>query len=347
MKKTICLLFFTLFTFVTDGVAQQYIKLPIAFYNLENLFDTEDGPNDDAEYLTDGRNQWTEDKYRHKLSNMAEVISKIGGKGPALIGVCEVENRRVLEDLVAQPQLAPLHYSIVHYDSPDLRGVDCAILYRPDLFKLQSSSAHPVAIEGESYIKTRDVVLASGTIDGESFHFMVAHWPSRSGGEAASIHRRLAAAKVMRSLTDSILSADPAAKVILMGDFNDDPTSPSVVEGLQTQPHPEGVAYNKLFTPMLRLYKSGIGTLAYRDVWNLFDIICVNGNLLGEGKEGFRLYRDPMTDHLGFVFNKPFLRQQDGRFKGYPLRTMVGGQFQGGYSDHFPVYIYLTKPIKR
>ncbi|GAD07332.1 Endonuclease/Exonuclease/phosphatase family [Porphyromonas crevioricanis] len=347
MKKVFHLLLLGLFLCTAASAQQQYIKVPVAFYNLENLFDTEKGPNQDSDYLPEGRNKWTEERYKEKLSNMADVISRIGGRGPAVIGVSEIENRRVLEDLVAQPQLAHLGYSIVHYDSPDLRGIDCALLYRPEIFRLTNSSAHPVNIPGEPHIKTRDVVLASGKIDGENFHFLVGHWPSRAGGEAASIHRRMAAARVMRTLTDSIVSADETAKVILMGDFNDDPTSPSVAKGLDLKEKADPLAYNELFTPMLRLYKNGIGTLAYRDVWNLFDIICVNGNLTGNNYSSFRLYQDPNTEHLAFVFNKPFLRQKEGKFKGYPLRTMVGGAYQGGYSDHFPVYIYLVKEIKQ
>lgn len=347
MKKLFLSLALLAFVALPNAVAQKgYAKVTVAFYNLENLFDTEDGPNNDAEYLPDGANHWTLEKYHNKLHNMAKVISQIGGDGPAVIGVSEVENRKVLEDLVKEPALQRLGYSIVHYESPDFRGIDCALLYRPEIFKLTASSAHPVNIPGEPHIKTRDVVVASGYIDNEPFSFLVGHWPSRAGGEAVSLNRRMAAAETMRAQADSILRLEPKSKIIMMGDFNDDPTSPSVVKGLRLKKGPKGLGANEFYTPMRKLYKDGIGTLAYRDVWNLFDIMCVNGNLIGEDHNSFKVYKDPKTGYYAYVFNKPFLRQQSGRYKGYPHRTMVGGEYQNGYSDHFPVYMYLVKELK-
>lgn len=347
MKKLFLSFVMLVFAAMPSALAQKgYAKLTVAFYNLENLFDTEDGPNNDAEYLPDGANHWTLEKYQNKLHNMAKVISQIGGNGPAVIGVAEVENRKVLEDLVKEPALQKLGYSIVHYDSPDFRGIDCALLYRPGIFQLTASSAHPVIIPGEPRIKTRDVVVASGYIDNEPFSFLVGHWPSRAGGEAVSLNRRMAAAKTMRAQADSILKVQPNAKIIMMGDFNDDPTSPSVEKGLRLNDNPKNLKSDEFYTPMKKLYLDGIGTLAYRDVWNLFDIMVVNGNLMGKDLDSFKIYQDPKTGYYAYVFNKPFLRQQSGRYKGYPHRTMVGGEYQNGYSDHFPVYMYLVKEIK-
>ena len=320
-------------------------RVTVAFYNLENLFDTIDQENNDEEFLPEGANRWTLERYQHKLRNMSHVISLIGGDGPAIIGVAEIENRGVLEDLIAQESLRDKHYDIVHYDSPDRRGIDCAILYQPEVYKVFSSGARAVEIPNEPWIKTRDVVYASGLLDGEIVHVLVGHWPSRSGGEAVSLHRRMAAAKTMRSVADSLYTLFPGSKVIMMGDFNDDPISPSVREGLGVKNHPEQTKPADYYTPMLQLYNKGMGTLAYRDVWNLFDIIAVNGELIGSKPTTWQLYRDPETTDMAFIFKQPFMIQQSGQYKGYTLRTFVGGQWQGGYSDHFPVYVYLVKGV--
>lgn len=318
-------------------------RVTVAFYNLENLFDTIDQENNDEEFLPEGGNRWTPERYQHKLRNMSHVISLIGGDGPAIIGVAEIENRGVLEDLIAQDSLRDKQYDIVHYDSPDRRGIDCAILYQPEVYKVFASGARAVEIPNEPWIKTRDVVYASGLLDGEIVHILVGHWPSRSGGEAASLHRRMAAAQTMRSVADSLYTLFPGSKVIMMGDFNDDPISPSVRDGLGIQSHPDQTKPADYYTPMLQLYNKGMGTLAYRDVWNLFDIIVVNGELIGNNPATWQLYRDPETTDMGFIFKQPFMIQQSGQYKGYTLRTFVGGQWQGGYSDHFPVYVYLVK----
>ena len=318
-------------------------RVTVAFYNLENLFDTIDQENNDEEFLPNGANRWTPERYQHKLRNMSHVISLIGGDGPAIIGVAEIENRGVLEDLIAQDSLRDKHYDIVHYDSPDRRGIDCAILYQPEVYKVFASGVRAVEIPNEPWIKTRDVVYASGLLDGEIVHVLVGHWPSRSGGEAVSLHRRMAAAKTMRSVADSLYTLFPGSKVIMMGDFNDDPISPSVRDGLGVQNHPDQTKLADYYTPMLQLYNKGMGTLAYRDVWNLFDIIVVNGELIGSNPTTWQLYRDPETTDMAFIFKQPFMIQQSGQYKGYTLRTFVGGQWQGGYSDHFPVYVYLVK----
>ena len=318
-------------------------RVTVAFYNLENLFDTIDQENNDEEFLPEGSNRWTPERYQHKLRNMSHVISLIGGDGPAIIGVAEIENRGVLEDLIAQDSLRDKHYDIVHYDSPDRRGIDCAILYQPEVYKVFASGARAVEIPNEPWIKTRDVVYASGLLDGEIVHVLVGHWPSRSGGEAVSLHRRMAAAQTMRSVADSLYTLFPGSKVIMMGDFNDDPISPSVRDGLGVQNHPEKTNPDDYYTPMLQLYNKGMGTLAYRDVWNLFDIIVVNGELIGSNPTTWQLYRNPETTDMAFIFKQPFMIQQSGQYKGYTLRTFVGGQWQGGYSDHFPVYVYLVK----
>lgn len=343
---------FILFLFVLLTVQAQsgkkYAKIAIGFYNLENLFDTihQEGVRD-YEFTPEGTNRWTSERYKKKLENLSEVISQIAGRGPSILGVSEVENRSVLEDLLDMPRLKSLNYGIVHYDSPDARGIDVALLYQKNIFNLHNSTVFPVRIEGEPDFRTRDVLLATGDIDGEIFHFMVAHWPSRVGGEKASEYRRMAAAKVMRRVADSLLFENKNAKVVMMGDLNDDPVNNSIKEGLKAKGNPKKILDGDYFTPMYKLYKDGYGTLAYRDSWNLFDNMIVSSNLLGDKDySNFKLYRDSKTGQYAYIFNKPFLKQKEGRYKGYPWRTIVSGQYQGGYSDHFPVYLYVVKELK-
>lgn len=350
MKKQIIAI---LILIISIGIAnaqnkQTYAKVSVAFYNLENLFDTIDGENNDEEFLPNGARGWTEERYKQKLHNMAYAISQIASsKGPDVIGVSEIENRGVLEDLIAQDELKDLGYSIAHFDSPDKRGIDCALLYKASIFKLSNAVPHPVVIPNEEYIKTRDVLEVTGTILGEEISFLVGHWPSRAGGEEISLRRRMAAALVMKNVTDSLQKQNPNIKVVLMGDLNDDPSSPSVKKGLNTIANPENMDINELFNPFENPYKDGNGTLAYRDVWNLFDQIIVNKNLIDDEHNTLSIYKNKKTGYYGNIFNAKFLTDQTGRFKGYPHRTFSYGQFINGYSDHYPTYIYLVKKVNK
>ena len=330
-----------------SGQTKKQVRLTVAFYNLENLFDTIDGDNNDEDFLPEGKNQWTPEKYKQKLHNMAYALSQIGSKhGPDIVGLCEIENRQVLQDLLREPELRDLGYEIVHFDSPDKRGIDCALFYRSKYYQLLDARPHPVRLQGEEYIKTRDVLEVNGLLLGEPVSFLVAHWPSRVGGEQISLRRRMQAAQVMRSVTDSLLQANPANKVILMGDFNDDPTSASVVEGLRAKTTPEGLAPEDLYNPMAKIHASGRGTLAYRDVWNLFDNLVVTANLIGGPDTLLHLQQDKKSGDYAYIYSADFLTQKTGHFKGYPFRTFSSGRFQGGYSDHYPVYLYLTRMVE-
>ncbi|WP_220429203.1 endonuclease/exonuclease/phosphatase family protein [Tenuifilum thalassicum] len=321
------------------GNKEQYKVSCIGFYNLENLFDTIPGEND-TEFTPNGRNKFTSERYWHKINHMSEVISQIGSEifpgGPAILGICEVENRSVVEDLVNSPKLKPSGYQIVHYESHDHRGIDVGLLYRPEFFKVTSHRSVPLRIKDNPNFKTRDQLVVSGLLDGEPIHIIVDHWPSRRGGEKRSLPYRMAAAKLTRSLVDSILATDPNAKIIVMGDLNDDPDSKSVIKGLGANPYRNKLKPGELFNAMGSLYHEGIGTLAYRDSWNLFDNIIITQSFLNTDKTTWTFYKAK-------VFNKPFLQQKSGRFAGYPWRTYVGGNFMGGYSDHFPVYMFLIK----
>ncbi|MBQ5752863.1 MAG: endonuclease/exonuclease/phosphatase family protein [Alistipes sp.] len=319
----------------------------VVFYNLENLFDTINDPDKwDDEFLPTGDKKWNSIKYQKKQSNMERVLFDIAllqKNFPAVIGVSEIENRLVLEDLIAQPKLAHGNYRIVHYDSPDRRGVDCAFFYRPDIFKLEGSKAHKFQMPGMPNFYTRDLVTMWGTIDGEPFFFLVSHWPSRLGGKEASAPKREAAAAQCRRIADSVLMANPATKVVIMGDLNDDATDKSITEVLGAKGDIKKLVKGDMYNPYIDLLKAGYGTLGYRDSWNLFDNIIVSENLATGSTGSLKLQREKGSKFYGCIFSTPYMVQREGQYKNYPLRTFVGNNFQNGFSDHFPVYIYIGK----
>ncbi len=319
----------------------------VVFYNFENLFDTINDPGVlDDEFTPDAPKRWNTAKYTRKLSNLERVLFDIAATDqnfPVVIGVSEVENRSVMEDVIAQPKLAAGNYRIVHYDSPDARGIDVGFYYRPDVLKLEGSAAIPFVMPGMPDFKTRDFVTMWGTIDGEPFFFLVSHWPSRLGGKSASEAKRLAAAEQVRHIIDSVQTANPATKVVVMGDLNDDATDKSVIKGLRARGRLEEVGKGDMFNPFIGVFKAGYGTLAYRDEWNLFDNIIVSENLATGSTGALRLQPVGDTKFYGGIFRRPYMIQKEGQYKGYPLRAFVGNDFQGGFSDHLPVYIYIAK----
>ncbi|HPE54897.1 MAG TPA: endonuclease/exonuclease/phosphatase family protein [Bacteroidales bacterium] len=317
----------------------------IGFYNLENLFDTINNKELflSEEFTPESEKQWTSQRYHEKLNHMAEVISKIGTDvtpdGVALLGVSEIENRGVLEDLVKESSIADRDYQIVHYDSPDRRGVDVGLLYQPKYFEVVNSASHRLTMPDDTNFRTRDQLVVSGYLNGEMIHVIVNHWPSRSGGEKRSRPKRNAAGELSRHIVDSLLNLDPNAKILVMGDLNDDPVNPSVLEHLRAKGKEKELEPGDMYNPMYNLYREGIGSLAYRDLWNLFDQVIVSQALLGDDKSTYKFYK-------AFVFNKNFLKQKEGAFAGYPNRTFVGDRYLGGYSDHFPVYVLLIREKK-
>jgi len=343
MNRSIYFFLLLIFSVCTLSAQKAAHRIPIAFYNVENLFDCNDDANDDAEFLPQGKREWTEERYQQKLNNLAHVLGDIADKGGAVVGLAEVENRHVLEDLVRNPSIRKRNYSIIHYDSPDPRGIDCALLYDAKIFHPKSSGVRFIALPEESKIPTRDILFATGTIDNELFHFIVGHWPSRYGGDPASAGRRMVAAQTMRQVADSLLREYPGSKAILMGDFNDDPFDASVVEGLNLCQTIDETHAADLFSPMLSMYRQGAGTLAYKGKWNLFDIMVVSGNLLKKNTQGLHLYQDPESHQLAYIFRRDYLLRQTPKHRGEPLRTFSGNNYLGGYSDHLPVYLYLTK----
>jgi hypothetical protein len=329
------------------GMAQSnntYQVACVGFYNVENLFDTINTPDvNDTDFTPTGANKWDSKKYYEKLDRLADVISLMGADytpdGPAILGLAEVENREVIFDLTQHARIKARGYQIVHYDSPDKRGIDVALIYQPKYFTVESSSTHTLVIPGRDNFFTRDMLLVSGQFMGERMHFIVAHWPSRRGGEKRSSPFREAAGLLAKNIIDSITLAEgPNAKVVFMGDLNDDPINKSVKVNMKSKGDITKVVPGTMFNPFEELYRKGIGTLAWQDAWNLFDQIMMTPAYV-LNKEGFHFYK-------AVVFNKPFLAQKEGRFKGYPWRSFAGGAYIGGYSDHFPTYILLKKKIE-
>ena len=346
MKKiTISLIVSILFTTLAFAQQNKVAVYSVAFYNLENLFDTINDPNtNDEEFLPDGNYRWGSLKYTNKIKNMAYAISKLGTdkfcpNGPAVIGVSEIENRQVLEDLIKTDELASRNYDIVHFNSPDRRGVDVGLLYDRDQFEVDTAISARLFIECSPNTLTRDQLLVSGRLAGERVHIIVNHWPSRLGGEEQSRCRREAAAALSRHLADSVLAADPDSKVIIMGDLNDDPDNKSCATVLGAVKNPEDVVSGGYFNTMWRLHEKGFGTLGYQGQWNLFDQIIVSANLVGNDRSTLKYFKSE-------IFNKDFLKQSSGKYKGYPKRTHASGRYLNGYSDHFPVIIYLAKVVQ-
>ena len=245
-------------------------------------------------------------------------------------------------DVVNDPLLVGKDYGIVHYDSPDARGIDVALIYQKALFVPISTSSHELKIyddQTRERVYTRDQLLVTGKLDGEVIHVIVNHWPSRSGGEARSRSKRVAAAKLNKHIIDSLQVIDPYAKIFTMGDLNDDPTNDSVKKELKAKADQDDVEIKGIYNPYENYYKRGLGTTAYRDAWSLFDQILVTKPLIEKDYSGYQLYK-------ANIYNKYYLTTKRGRWKGYPFRSWSDGGFSDGFSDHFPVYVYVIKEVK-
>ncbi len=347
--KQISLLFLAIFLINTTVFSQkQYEIRTVAFYNLENLFDTENDTLIDDEsspIMTLKGNK--EAVYEQKLNNMAKVISEIGlaesKNSPVVLGVAEVENRKVLEDLIHTSFLNKKDYNIIHYDSPDLRGIDVGFLYQPAFFSPTHHETFELRLWDETGMRiyTRDQLLVSGYLNGELVHFIVNHWPSRRGGEEASRNKREKAAYLNTEIIKKIRENEPNAKIIIMGDLNDDPINTSLKEVLKTKENKEDVLDGDIYNPTEEMFKRGENTLAYRDNINFFDQIMVTSPFLANDNDytSFKMYKV-------MVFNPQYLTTQTGAYKGYPFRSFSSTGFIGGYSDHYPVYMYLIREKK-
>jgi hypothetical protein len=358
-------LLFLFFPLLKSNAQQKkYLIHTVAFYNFENLFDTiNDLKTNDDEWTPTGAQRWTSKKYHHKLENLARVLAEIGSAenpdSPTFIAGSEIENREVLEDLVKQPKLIGKDYGIIHFDSPDKRGIDVALLYQKKQFQPTMYSNIPLYVYKNNLktaailktesdektddilqistqnnrVYTRDQLLVTGFLDGEEINIIVNHWPSRSGGEKKSSPFREAAGALNRKIIDSLQRINPNAKVITLGDLNDGPFNKSIKVALGAKAKKTEVSPLGIYNPFEEMAKNGMGTLAHRDAWDIFDQIMVSQSLLKPDYSSFRYWK-------AGIYNKSFLIQTSGQYKGYPLRHSAT---EIGFSDHFPVYIYLIK----
>lgn len=396
LKHKLTLILHVLFACVIQTVAnaQQYKSATVAFYNIENLFDTIESagyinghlpfndpnyhisiPVEDIdkyeaepfkmpytyenlegkkvirplilqnEFLPKGKKVWTSQRYNQKVNNIARALSEIGTDvtkvPPVIIGLCEIENSQNMIDIANSPFLNKYNYGVVHFNSFDARGVDVGLMYQKDRFTVTYARPYPIFNYDKDGSRryTRDILLVTGLLDGEEISFLVNHWPSRSGGEKVSMPGRMEAAKVMKGIFEELKQKNPNAKVIAMGDFNDDPVSPSIRNTFNAAADKSSVKEGGYYNPMTKLFKKGYGTLAYRDAWNLFDQFISTASLVTKDND-FSSYRIFKTE----IFTRDYLISQDGQWKGTPYRMWSGDTYRAdGYSDHFPVYTILIK----
>lgn len=308
--------------------------LTVAFYNVENLFDTKNDPyTNDNEFTGAGKLHWTKRKYLRKLKNISSIVSLIGTNNsslpPAIVGLAEVENATVLHDLTTHPNLIEYRYKFIHFESLDERGMDVALLYRVDSFTVLSSKTHTFHFYDEDGTRdyTRDVLEVKGVLHGDLVYILVNHWQSRLEGKAKTNTRRVEAATFVQQKIQEIKAnekVDP--KFIIMGDFNDDPSSESIKDYLVKE---------HFFNPMEDLHQRNSGSLNYYGRWHLFDQIILSKNFFSKNSS--------LAFQKASIFKKPWMKIQKGKYKGSPLRTYIGPWYKGGYSDHFPVYVTFEK----
>jgi endonuclease/exonuclease/phosphatase family metal-dependent hydrolase len=314
-------------------------NISVAFYNCENFFDIVRNPKkEDEEFTPAGKYHYTKAIYEQKLHNIATVIQSMGGEdGPAVVGLAEVENNIVLSDLTHQPELEKRHYRYEWFDGPDPRGINVAMLYNPRYFRVLRSEPLPVDLSGTGGKSlTRDILHVYGILAGDTVHLFINHWPSRRGGEEQSSAKRAVAARVNRDAINKLMNKDPHARVILMGDLNDNPTDNSVADVLAAKENPAEATGRSLFDPFTKMYKSGMGTEAYRHTWNLFDQVILSAAFL-DGKHHLRYEKAE-------IYKPDFIVDHYKGHEGEPHRSFVGTRWINGYSDHFPVILYFYQP---
>jgi predicted extracellular nuclease len=311
------------------------------FYNVENLFDTfDDSLKNDEDFLPESNHFWNNHKYYTKLNQIYKVIIAIGEwNPPAIIGLCEIENLKVLNDLVNNTPLVKYEYKIIHKESPDRRGIDVGFLYREDLFKPINNEFLAINFPDNPESKTRDILYVKGVANKlDTLHIFVNHWPSRWGGQLESEDRRLYVASVLRSRVDSIFNQNANSNIIITGDFNDYPDNKSILEILSANQNFENIKPNTLYNLSANLFKTkNIGSNKYQGEWGVLDQFIVSGNLLNT-KNKMYTSLDDVT-----IFNKKFLLESDDSYYGFkPNRTYIGYKYNGGYSDHLPTYLILN-----
>jgi len=350
MKKT-HLFYCCVFVFAmgySQGKKKTYTIRTIAFYNVENLFDTINDPNknDEASPIMELKGNKSH-VYWDKINQLGKVISQIGKEktntSPAIIGLAEIENRNVLIDLINSKYLMDKNYQIIHYDSPSFRGIDVALLYQEKYFQpIHHEAIQPNIYKNGKRIYTRDQLWVTGYLDDDLIHLIINHWPSRRGGEESTRPLREKTAYQNTKIIEKIREKKKNSKILLLGDFNDSPNDTSFKEVLKSKGVKSNLQKDDIYNPFEKLHKLGYNTLGYRDNINLFDQILLSTPLVNLGDNDFATYK-LFTAH---IFSKPFLTTKKGRFKGYPFRSFSYGRYIGGYSDHYPVYVYLIKEKK-
>ena len=307
-------------------------SISIAFYNLENLYDVYlDSHTLDSDFTPKGKYHWTLKRYQKKIKKLGSVISEIGKESskisPILLGVCEIENKRVLHDLIESPSLKDKSYQFVHYNSSDERGIDVALLYKSDYFSVIDSKPIPLVVFNEKGQRdfTRDILYVKGKLNNELVHILVNHWPSRGKNKEITEQKRIVASNVIHHFCEKITEKEPEAHIIIMGDFNDNPTNESVSH----------LATEGFINPFKSLLKPNRGSLLFNKHWLLFDQIIFSSSFLN--KERSLVYQSAN------IMDVSSLKQWKGKQKGAPFRTYIGPWYKGGFSDHFPVYIVLKK----
>ncbi|MFK5879918.1 MAG: endonuclease/exonuclease/phosphatase family protein [Flavobacteriaceae bacterium] len=322
---------------------KSYVVNTIAFYNLENLFDTINNPQKKDEYSPILKLKTNKSKaYWQKIDNMARVLSEIGkektGKTAAVLGICEIENSDVLVDLLNTSYFKNLPYDYIHQESPDWRGIDVALIYNTILFSPSDYKSFELkAWNDKGYrVKTRNQLLVSGYLDNELIHLIINHWPSQRSGKEKTEYLRKKSAELTLSILDEIYKEESNPKIIIMGDFNDNPTDNSIKKTLGTKSEKKKLKENELYNPFENMFKKGMGSLGFRDNINLFDQLILTSNLSTNNYKEYQFYKSG-------IYNPPYLTNKQGRYKGYPFRSFSKNQFKGGFSDHYPVYIYLIR----
>ena len=323
------------FAFSQNQHKKEFNSVTAVFYNAENLFDTINDPlTTDDDFTPEGKKNWTNTRYQKKLNDIAKVISSINKNDlPVLVGFAEIENRSVLKDLIKTDALKTKNYSIVHEESPDIRGIDVGLIYQSDKFKYLMHKSIPVPLETK--YKVRDILYTKGILnDTDTLHIFVNHWKSRSGGQEETEPQRIQCAQTLRNTVDSILYINKDAKILIMGDLNDEPTNKSVYETLGANNSGKSESLNNLMTP---LSENGFGTHSYRGNWNMLDHIIVSNNLISSNK-GYIV-----NENKGQIFSADWITYTYKDGNKSPNRTYGGSNYYGGYSDHYPVYVILKK----
>ena len=343
-KLNFVFLFFLLFSSIAFPQAESGINeydYKIMFYNVENLFDTlDDSLTRDEEFLPEGVRFWNNYRYNTKLNQIYKVITAVGKwNPPAIIGLCEIENREVINDLVNNTPLVKFEYQIIHTESPDRRGIDVGFLYRKDLFQPIDYETIPINFPDNPKSKTRDILYVKGIAkNSDTLNVFINHWPSRWGGQLESEGRRLFVASVLKSKVDSIFNSNPKSNIIITGDFNDYPNNKSIQGILEAQQEFDQITDNQLYNLSSYLYKTkNIGTYKYRGDWGILDQFIVSGHLLNNKSKVYTTLNDV------YIFNADFLLESDDSYFGYkPKRTFIGYKYNGGFSDHLPTYLILN-----